>query len=228
MIKLWGQNTTVKQTFSINRDKPNWSAEYEYYFNKNAFLLSNGIDARRIRSHTIKTRLQLSEWITWRNQFTQSFKVNTSEFFKEKNFDFIGNNYITKLIFQTSKSWRFEWGYDYKFQSNKIYQFSTMNDASLEVKWNQSEKSLAEARFDFITVGYSEIERNPQVEFAMLGGIQKGNNYVWSLTFDRRLSESIQLNIVYQGRKNNLIDGFIHSLSAEIRNNFLENYEFEL
>jgi len=46
--------------------------------------------------------------------------------------------------------------------------------------------------------------------------LQKGNNMLWNLTFQQRLSNSIQINILYDGRKSEGFDA-IHTARFEAR-----------
>jgi hypothetical protein len=39
------------------------------------------------------------------------------------------------------------------------------------------------------------------VGFAMLEGLQNGNNILWNINFDKRLSQVLQMTISYDGRK---------------------------
>nr|MBP8754577.1 hypothetical protein [Chitinophagales bacterium] len=55
-------------------------------------------------------------------------------------------------------------------------------------------------RFSFVKNAFVGEEDSP-VGYAMLAGLRNGNNILWNLNFDRRLSQILQLTISYEGRK---------------------------
>ena len=50
----------------------------------------------------------------------------------------------------------------------------------------------------------------------MLEGLEKGNNLVWNVGFEQRLSSAIQLILNYDGRKTGS-DKVINTARAEVR-----------
>jgi hypothetical protein len=50
----------------------------------------------------------------------------------------------------------------------------------------------------------------------MLEGLQSGNNLIWNVGFEQRLSTSIQLILSYDGRKTGT-DKLVNTARAEIR-----------
>jgi len=44
-------------------------------------------------------------------------------------------------------------------------------------------------------------ESNSSLEFEMLEGLKKGQNYTWSFTWQRKINKNMQLNLNYSGRK---------------------------
>jgi hypothetical protein len=57
------------------------------------------------------------------------------------------------------------------------------------------------------------------VGFAILNGLQRGQNFLWNLSLDRQLARNIQLRISYEGRKTGLAQ-VIHTGRAQVAANF--------
>jgi Leucine-rich repeat (LRR) protein len=61
--------------------------------------------------------------------------------------------------------------------------------------------------------------KNIPVEFALLEGLQHGNNYLWQISLEKTLKRNIQWNIGYEGRKTGNIR-VVHVGRAQVRANF--------
>ena len=61
-------------------------------------------------------------------------------------------------------------------------------------------KGVATAKFNVIIIDYNAPENTP-IAYEILEGLKKGTNYTWGVSLQRNLSNSIQLNLNYEGRK---------------------------
>ena len=59
-------------------------------------------------------------------------------------------------------------------------------------------------------------QSNSIISYVMMNGLQKGENYTWSLKYQRKLSKLIDINFVYLGRKSNSIRT-IHNGSIQLK-----------
>ena len=58
--------------------------------------------------------------------------------------------------------------------------------------------------------------QNEQLEIDMLQNLQNGNNYIWTVSFDKTIAKNFQISIVYDGRKTGL-SKIIHTGRAQVR-----------
>jgi hypothetical protein len=72
--------------------------------------------------------------------------------------------------------------------------------AGTELKYNVAEKGSFQGRFNFILINFSG-QQNTPVAFEMQEGLKSGNNFTWGINYQRTLSNNMQLNINYDGRK---------------------------
>jgi hypothetical protein len=77
---------------------------------------------------------------------------------------------------------------------------STSNGLNLETKYNILQNSSVTAKFIFNNIDYSA-PANTTVSYIMLEGLLPGQNYLWTLTFNKRLLNNLELNLQYDGRK---------------------------
>jgi hypothetical protein len=60
---------------------------------------------------------------------------------------------------------------------------------------------------------------NSPVGFAILNGLQRGENFLWNLNLNRQLSKNIQLSLSYEGRKTGTA-GVVHVGRAQVAATF--------
>lgn len=70
----------------------------------------------------------------------------------------------------------------------------------MELKYNQVEKGSLTGKADFINITYNDLENTP-VAYEMLNALKTGYNYTWELSYQRNLTNNIQISINYNGRK---------------------------
>ena len=61
-------------------------------------------------------------------------------------------------------------------------------------------KSTITSKISLVNIKFNGIEDSP-VGYAILEGLQDGNNILWNLNIDRKLSAILQLTVSYEGRK---------------------------
>ncbi|MEM6379329.1 MAG: hypothetical protein AAF705_14060, partial [Bacteroidota bacterium] len=69
--------------------------------------------------------------------------------------------------------------------------------------WNQNVRTNLKLRFSYIRVDFSGMANSP-VGFALLNGLQNGNNNLWNISLDRQLGRNLRLQLTYEGRKTGL------------------------
>jgi hypothetical protein len=73
-----------------------------------------------------------------------------------------------------------------------------LNDFGLEFKFNQVEKGSITGKANFINISYNAPENTP-VAYEMLNALKTGYNYTWELSYQRNLTNNIQISINYNG-----------------------------
>ena len=74
------------------------------------------------------------------------------------------------------------------------------NTAGLDLKYNVANKGSFQAKFNFILIAFDGTQNTP-VAFEMQEGLRTGQNYTWGISYQRTLSNNMQLNVNYDGRK---------------------------
>ena len=220
--QLVSNTISIRNSIYFNRINPKYSIDYSFNYNNNKTLLTNGFEMRKLLSHQLKIRWNIKGNLTWNGLYTNGYKSNYSAFFSDRRYKIVLNETEQELSYIYKQLLRASLIYNYAFQSNASIetkgQFMVLNSIKAEFKFTSLKQGNASASFSFVNIAYSDIrEKNTQVEFTMLQGLQNGRNYVWNITFARKLSDNIELIMSYDGRKTGQSDKLIHTGSAQIR-----------
>ena len=95
-------------------------------------------------------------------------------------------------------------------------QYAFKNRLTSEIRYNVLSKSVLNFRFSFVKILYNEAPNTP-VSFAMLEGLQPGENLLWNLSYEKKMANNIQLSLSYDGRKTGKNAKVIHIGRAQVR-----------
>ena len=85
-------------------------------------------------------------------------------------------------------------------------------------KGSNQKKTSVNADFNFYINNFVGNQNSP-VAYQMLEGLQPGKNFTWSLLWQQRLTNFLDLNISYLGRKSET-SKTIHTGTVQLRANF--------
>ncbi len=83
------------------------------------------------------------------------------------------------------------------------------------MKYNVISKSVLNITATFANVAYNGVSNTP-IEYAMLQGLQKGKNYLLDVSFQRKLSNYLEMTLSYEGRKTGIAK-VVNTGQAQIR-----------
>lgn len=200
---LIASNNNLRQSVFFNQSSAVFGADYTYTDNQSKQLLTNGIENRTLLSHEIRWRVNFAKSWSVNSTGNYSQKGNRSQFFANRNYLIESYETEERLAFQPNTYFRISGIYKYSQKQNIIeggFQKALLNTYALELKYNQTEKGSLTGRADFIQI-YSNDATSSPVTYEMLNALTKGENYTWELSYQRNLSNNIQISINYNGRK---------------------------
>ncbi len=210
-----------RNTLFFNRMNPKFGAQVEVVYSQNKTLLTSGFENRLLRTQGFTVRWNIYKGLSMQSTYTNGLKANESEFFKTQQYRFNYNETNSELSYQYRSAFRLATTYYYGFKSNVIPefggQFAVIHQFGLDAKYTRLNKTTVSAKVSYATIGYSDkAYTNQQAEYAMLEGLKNGNNFIWNIAFEQKLSGSIQLLLGYDGRKTGL-NTAVHTGRAELR-----------
>jgi hypothetical protein len=212
-----GLNSSLRNSLFYNRGKQDHSLTYTYLDNKTKNLLSVGSQEATNNSHQLQyAHLYKKNWLL--GFFTKTILTTIqSENFPEKNFDINGYQVTPKISYLFSKNSSWDLFYEYQYKNNQIgvmenliqsrfgSAFSYASDKKFTIN---GEVSFVQNKFDgneFSAVG-----------FQMLEGLQTGQNLTWKLLLQKNITQFLDINFNYQGRKSETSQA-IHTGNVQLR-----------
>lgn len=197
-------------TLFFNRLNAKWGVDITHLVNRGKSLLTYGLESRKLSDLTTRLRWNITKSFT-----TELTAKNVKNQLSNANPKFGNQNYlIDQLSFEPKLSYikgtNFRISVSYKFdeRNNKVGDLEkALNHALIaETKYNILSSTSLSAKIQFNQITYSSKvvttpSTNSTVGYIMLDGLLPGKNYLWTADLTRRLSNNIELNFQYEGRK---------------------------
>jgi hypothetical protein len=211
-------NSALRNTVFFNRLNQIFGMDYTYQQNQSRVLLTNGFESRKLLSNAIKIRWNVIKTILLNLELAEQNKVNSAEFFSTRNYNINSYNLEPKLTYQPNVSFRVSVSFRYtnKFDaSGDSLRKANAQNLGTEMRYNVAGKGSLNFRLNRIQQRFNG-DANSTLGFEMLEGLATGDNYTWSLTYQRTLSNNMQINLNYDGRKTPL-SKIIHTGGIQVR-----------
>ena len=200
---LLASNNNMRHSVFFNQSSAVFSIDFTTIDNRSRQLLTNGIEEKTLSSRQVRWRANFKKAWSVSAEHVLSNKGNFSQFFKERNYRIEGITSEQKLAYQPNTNYRLSIIYKYDQKLNAISdtkQKAVLNTYAFEGKYSQTEKGIFTARFDWIRIQYNA-EANSAIAYEMLNGLSTGENFTWEVSYQRNLSNNIQISLNYNGRK---------------------------
>jgi len=187
----------------FNRGQTKFDFQLGWSDNRRKFVQNTGFESRTNATKFFKLRWQPTD--SWVSNLALEWnqRASDSEFFAGKNYQ------IRERVLEPSGSWlptpafALELRYRYSVQEDQLQAEdfrAQAHELSLETGWNKDSQTNLEQRFSYVKMDFVG-QANSPVGFAMLNGLQPGNNLIWNLSLNRQLGRNLQLQLSYEGRK---------------------------
>ncbi|OIQ17690.1 MAG: hypothetical protein BM557_08360 [Flavobacterium sp. MedPE-SWcel] len=214
---LLGITSSVRNSIFYNRGKQNHSVTYTYTKNRSKTLLTSGSQENNNSSHQTQYAHLLQK--TWLFGLTgQTIASSTySENYSDRNYEidtyFVGPK--ISYLFSRNASW--DIFYEYRNKENKIGNMESLLQQRLGTSFTYSSenKFTTSGEFSYYDNNFKGDQLSPAA-FQMLEGLQAGKNLTWRLLIQKNLTQFLDVNVNYQGRKSETSKA-IHTGSVQLR-----------
>jgi len=212
-----GLNSSFRNSLFYNRGKQNHSITYSYLQNQTKILLSIGSQEAKNSSHQLQyTHLYKKSWLF--NFFAKTIQTSiASENFIEKNYELNGYQLAPKISYLFSKNTSWDLFYELQNKENQIGNLETLlqNRLGTSFSYASDKKFTMNGEISFYQNKFTGNEFS-SVGFQMLEGLQTGQNLTWRFLVQKNLTQFLDINLNYQGRKSESSQT-IHTGSVQLR-----------
>ncbi|MCZ2459323.1 MAG: hypothetical protein LC128_06820 [Chitinophagales bacterium] len=193
----------LANTLSFNRFSSKWGMDISNLRNNSQSLLTYGYESSKRNDWTIKWRWNISRTVTFNINGKKGSNALYTPKFANRNYQLKVFDIQPQLSYIKGTTFRATAGYTFDRQKNlPLYggEKSLSNSLDLETKYNILQNSSITGKFTFSNINY-DYPANSTVSYIMLNGLLPGSNFLWSLSFTKRLLNNLELNFQYDGRK---------------------------
>jgi hypothetical protein len=214
---LLGLNTSFRNSLFYNRGKQRHSVTYNFTQNQLKSLLSVGSQQSNNVSHQVQYTHLVQK--TWLFSFSSKsvFSSLTSENYASKNFEIKTYQINPKISYLFTKNASWDIFYEFQNKKNKLGNLEnlTQNRFGTSFTYASDAKVTMNGEFSLYENQFLGDALSP-VAFQMLEGLQPGKNMTWRLLLQKKLTDFLDINLNYQGRKTETSQT-IHTGNVQLR-----------
>lgn len=199
---LLGLNTGFRNSLFYNRGKQKHSVTYTFISNRIKNLLSVGSQENKNSTHQLQyAHLVQKTWLFTLGCETSKTAL-TSENYSSKNFKVNGYQISPKISYLFNKNASMDIFYEYQNKENQIGNSEKLlqNRFGASFSYASEKKVTMNGEFSLYQNTF-EGDAQSAVAFQMLEGLQPGKNMTWRFLLQKNLTQFLDININYQGRK---------------------------
>lgn len=212
-----GLSSSFRNSLFYNRGKQKHSVTYSFLENKTKNLLSIGSQESKNSSHQLQySHLYRNSWLFGASAKTIQTAI-ISENFPEKNYTLSGYQLAPKISYLFSKNTSWDIFYELQNKENQIGNLESLiqNRFGTSFSYAGEKKITLNGEISFYQNKFNGNEFSA-VGFQMLEGLQTGQNITWRLLLQKNITQFLDINFNYQGRKSETSKA-IHNGNVQLR-----------
>jgi hypothetical protein len=223
---LLGLNISIRNSLFYNRGKQKHSVTYTFLDNQGQNLLSIGSQSVASNSHQMQyNHLLKRTWLfsmqsrTIANELKSISTINEQNPENQaiRNYNIKGYQVAPKVSYLLSQNTSFDVFFETQVKENLMGEMELLN----QTRWGTSFTYAGKKQFTLngeISLYDNQFTGSPltPAAFQMLEGLQPGKNQTWRLLIQKNLTQFLDINVNYQGRKSETSQA-IHTGSVQLR-----------
>jgi len=213
-------------TLGFNRSDPHWGFDLSNTQNGGKTLLTYGYETHQTNEWSLRTHLNLNKSIQLTGVYRQGINQmnNSSSNFDSSNYDLKQFSVEPGIVYTKGSHLRI--GLDFRLSDKTNAQqwggqHYTSDAVSSEFKYNILQSTSIQGKFTMNTITYTASQNGfasttSPASYTILEGLLPGKNYLWNIDFTKKLGNSLELSLQYEGRKAG-DTGIVHTGRAALR-----------
>ncbi len=210
----------INNTLYFNRSNPKYDLQVGNILNQNKIVQITGFDARALEEYFTRWRLSPVSYMDIIFEAKTGIKLSDSEIFDNRDFSIRSLQLSPEISYRPKTNLRFKTRYTYIEKDQQINENESLvsHNLSFETSYRQANSSSLNLGLSFVQLDFQG-DTNTPVSFDMLEGLQQGQNYIWTMAYTRRLNNSVDLIVNYEGRKTGT-SRVVHIGRAQVKASF--------
>jgi hypothetical protein len=196
-------NQSFRNSVFFNKNNPKFGFDLNWQQQASKALLNNGLESRENQFGNHRIRWSPGDRFNINGEFKKGRKTSNVTYFSTRNYQISYLEFEPRITFQPNAAFRLSVSYKRSIKNNKQElggERASTNTGGIDLKYNVANKGSFQAKFNLIFIDYTGINNTP-VAYEMQEGLRTGKNYTWGLSYQRTLSNNMQINVNYDGRK---------------------------
>ncbi len=214
---LLGLNSSFQNSLYYNRGKQTHSVTYSYLNGRVKNQLSVGSQQNKNKTHQLLYQhLMHASWlVTLDSKISNA--TSESENFATRNFEINSYEVAPKISYLFSKTASWDLFYEYQKKENTIGELENLKQSKFGTSFSftNDKKFVMNGEFSFYDNQFAGNEQSA-AGFQILEGLQAGKNTTWRLLVQKNITQFLELNLNYQGRKSENSKA-IHTGNVQLR-----------
>jgi len=208
--KLISYRDNIRNNLYFNRADPKYGFELMFYRLRVKQLLSDGFEARSTSNIKAISRISINRDYNLRLSLGNGTVDNSSDYLENRNY-FINSKTLTGTFeWQPSNSFRITSNYTFSDNINElseeiVKEASMINEALVNFKYAKAANKNIDLSFRYTHIDFTGKE-NSAIGYELLKALQPGRNITWTLSWQQKLFNGLQMNLFYEGRKSGDLD----------------------
>lgn len=210
--------SSLRNTFFYDRTSRHWSVDHTLQHDQSRSLLVNGFESRSRRSDAVKLRWNTTRKWTAEVEVERGRVTNGSDLLAGRTYHVDHEAMKPRLTWQPNTSLRAIASFKYTDKKNRAEyggELARIEDLGLELRYNTAGKGSLSLNVNRVAIRYEGAANSP-VGNELLAGLKPGTNLTWSLGVQRNLSNNLQVDLTYNGRRSEGLP-IIHVGGAQVR-----------
>lgn len=212
-----GLNLSFRNSLYFNRGLQHYTTSYTFIDTANENLQAFGLQKNKLQSHQLRFQHKIKELWVFHSTWVNSRNETSSSNFESRNYLLKNYDIEPKVSFLPGLNASIDLFYRFSEKKNQIGDKELLEQHKLGLAFTYSnrQKHSIYGEINYIDNSFTGNALSP-VGYQMLEALQPGTNFTWTTRIQKKITDYLDLNFDYQGRKSE-DSRVIHTGSVQLK-----------